>query len=150
MEIRAIFPMLFLSLFAVSSLASAQEAPAAEVKEVQPYVGIGAQMRVWTSSEKSESVVFVTISGFICGGPADRSGLKNLDLVMSIDGKLVGGDRMTVKGFEDVLRTITNGSIGAPVALVVDSLNEHGTTPREVTILREEFTNPEFSENCDE
>lgn len=151
MKMKAIFPMLFLGLVAVSSPILAQEVPAADVQEVQPYVGIGAQMSFWAfSDEESELVSFVTIYGLICGGPAYRAGLKNSDVVVSIDGQHIGDDMMTIKGFEDVLRTITNGSIGAPVVLIVDSLSESDATLREVTLLREEFTNPEFSRNCDE
>lgn len=152
-HILSTLSLLFLGLIVVSPGALAQTPHTHNHDEHHSYVGIGVQMKPWLSSGEGGSLVisFVTLSGFICDGPADRIELKNLDIVTSIDGKVVGGDRLTMKGLDELLSTITSGNVGDPVVLVIDSsMNSSDEVLREVTILREKFMNPEFSKNCDE
>lgn len=146
---KIIFSLLFLGLIIVSSPTGAQEKLTGDAQQIPSYVGIGVKMHPLFASKESELIAFVTVFSLVCDGPADRAGLKKLDLVMSVDGQFLGGNRLTLKGFGDVLKTITSGNIGDPVILLVDSLGEEGAGPREITILREEVTNPVFGKNCD-
>ncbi len=158
---KGIFTAVLVGFWTLSSVVWAQNVSPTNTQEVQPYIGIGVQMHPTLSFRREAGeITGVIIGKVVCGGPADRAGLKSTDVIISVDGRAVGTigmllhDKkanesiMTTHEFEQMAMAIKSGSVGSKVVLKI----VRDTTKEEVlefNISREQITNPQFAESCD-
>lgn len=170
---KALFSTLLIifSLSVFSAPTSAQDASPIGVQELPSYVGIGVQLYPAMSSviDDENSIIAVLITGLVCGGPADRAGLKSFDSIISVDDRVVGmngslllyeqlqrGDFIsTVKSeqdYNDMVTSITSGDVGGSIQLKImrrqPGSPEDDSKVLDVILLREQFTNPQIKQDC--